>query len=82
MSSGPDSRNSVVNDRRLNKDVVGVDLVYSPIKTTFLTTIENGGGEAITGVSMLIHQAIEGLELITGENCPYEIMEKSIISEL
>jgi len=31
---------------------------------------------------MLIHQAIEGLELITGENCPYEIMEKSIISEL
>ncbi len=82
MSSGPDSRSSIINDIRLNKDVVGFDLVYSPIKTPFLTAIENCGGKSITGISMLIHQAIEGLQLITGENCPYEIMEKSIISEL
>jgi len=82
MSSGPHPHNSIVQDIRLNKDVVGFDLVYSPIKTPFLNAIENCGGKAITGISMLIHQAIEGLELITGENCPYEIMEKSIISEL
>ena len=82
MSSGPDSQSSIINDIRLNKDVVGFDLVYSPIKTPFLTAIESCGGKSITGISMLIHQAIEGLELITGENCPYEIMEKSIISEL
>ena len=82
MSSGPAPNNSIINDIKFNNDIIGFDLVYSPIKTPFLKAIENCGGKAITGISMLIHQAIEGLELITGENCPYEIMEKSIISEL
>tara|TARA_B100001029_G_scaffold175048_1_gene175963 strand:+ start:12314 stop:13147 length:834 start_codon:yes stop_codon:yes gene_type:complete len=82
MISGPNPNSSIIDDMKLNKDVVGFDLVYSPLKTPFLIKIENSGGKAITGISMLIHQAIEGLKLIAGENCPYEIMEKSIISEL
>ena len=82
MSSGPNPNSSIIGDIKLNKDVVGFDLVYSPKKTPFLIKVEDSGGKAITGISMLIHQAIEGLKLISGENCPYEIMEKSIISEL
>ena len=58
------------------------EVVVATCDDEIFEIVENSGGKAITGISMLIHQAIEGLELITGENCPYEIMEKSIISEL
>ena len=82
MSSGPDPKNSIVRDMNLKKGVVGYDLVYSPLKTPFISKIENAGGKSVTGISMLIYQAISGLKIITGKDCPYEIMENSIDTQL
>lgn len=82
MSSGPDPGNSILKESVLKKNVVGIDLVYSPLETPFLKLIKSLGGEIINGIPILINQAISGLEIITGERCPYSIMHNAIRTKL
>ena len=78
MSSGSDPDGNLLKDFELKMDVTGIDLVYSPKKTLFLKKISEFGGQAINGIDMLIYQAQAGFEILTGKNCPFEIM-KSVL---
>lgn len=54
------------------------DLVYNPVKTTFLSQAEKAGGIAIGGLEMLIEQGSRAFELWTGEPFPGEIVRDTI----
>jgi len=79
MSSGPDPDGNLVLGYELKTNVIGIDLVYSPNKTPFFKKISEFGGQAINGIDMLIYQAQAGFEILTGENCPFEIMKSALI---
>lgn len=54
------------------------DLVYNPVKTTFLSQAEKAGGIAIGGLEMLIEQGSRAFELWTGKPFPGEIVRDTI----
>ena len=78
MSSGPDPDGNLIKNYELKTNVTGIDLVYSPNKTPFFKKINEFGGQAIDGIDMLIYQAQAGFEILTGENCPFEIMKSAL----
>lgn len=46
-----------------NKNLVVYDIVYEPLMTNFLNDAKNNNLKIVTGVGMLIHQAIYGFKL-------------------
>lgn len=78
MSSGPNPKGNLIEGFNIKKNVLGIDLVYSPLLTPFLGTINNNGGDIINGIDMLIYQAQSGFEIITEKKCPFEIMKSAL----
>jgi shikimate dehydrogenase len=46
----------------LQPDAIVADIVYVPLKTALLTAAENRGLRIVTGLGMLLHQAVPGFE--------------------
>jgi shikimate 5-dehydrogenase len=51
-----------------------VDLVYNPEATRFLVEAGNRGARTLSGMEMLIYQAMDAFEAWTGQRPPYEAM--------
>jgi 3-dehydroquinate dehydratase / shikimate dehydrogenase len=51
-----------------------VDLIYNPEKTIFLAEAEARGAKTLSGMEMLIYQAMDAFETWTGLRPPYEAM--------
>lgn len=51
-----------------------MDVVYNPIRTPFLAEAEARGAKIISGMEMLIYQAMDAFEAWTGQRPPYEVM--------
>jgi shikimate dehydrogenase/3-dehydroquinate dehydratase type I len=51
-----------------------MDLIYNPVRTPFLAEAEARGGKTISGMEMLIYQAMDAFEAWTGRRPPYEAM--------
>jgi shikimate dehydrogenase len=51
---------------RLPQHAIVADINYAPLKTKFLTNAETAGYRIVTGLGMLLHQAIPGFELWFG----------------
>ncbi len=51
-----------------------VDLVYNPVATRFLTEAGERGARTLSGMEMLIYQAMDAFEAWTGQRPPYEVM--------
>ena len=47
---------------RLSSSVVAIDLIYSPLKTVFLSDAEASGARCVDGLGMLLHQARPSFE--------------------
>ncbi|MEG1848126.1 MAG: shikimate dehydrogenase [Lachnospiraceae bacterium] len=64
---------------------IGYDLIYRPAQTRFLSLVERAGGQAYSGLTMLLYQGIEAYELwnqtkIT-EECAidlYQVLQKEM----
>lgn len=78
MSSGPNPEGNLIKGFNIKKNVLGIDLVYSPFLTPFLKSIKNSGGEIVNGIDMLIYQAQSGFEILTEKKCPFEIMKSAL----
>lgn len=52
--------------KRLSQNLIVYDLVYNPPKTRLLIEAERRGAQIISGLDMLIHQAIEALKIWLG----------------
>ncbi|HAA84606.1 MAG: Shikimate dehydrogenase [Thermodesulfobacterium sp. 37_54] len=84
-SVGLNSKESVVGPEVLLRFKVAMDLVYSPLKTTFLTYAEEKGCKVIDGLQMLFYQGIEQLRLWTKKSLSQEslsIIQKELYAEV
>ncbi len=62
----------------LHSNLTVFDLVYRPIETHLLREAKKRGAKTVDGVSMLVLQGAESLDIWTGEKPPIEVMEKKI----
>jgi shikimate dehydrogenase len=56
---------------------VVVDLVYHPVRTSFLDAAARRGATAVDGVGMLVHQAAHAFRAWTGADAPVQDMERA-----
>jgi len=59
-----------------------LDMIYRPLYTELLLKAQSKGCKIITGIEMLLEQAILQFELWTGHSAPLDIMRKSIAKVL
>ena len=78
----PNTERMPIDKSDLLKDMVVMDVVYNPLKTTLLRTAEAIGCTVISGVHMFIYQGALQFELWTGKMAPVEIMRGVVISAL
>lgn len=69
-------------DEGLLKGKICYDLVYNPLKTTFLSIAESAGAEIIGGLDMLIHQGSRSFEIWTGKTFPVKKVKSELINYL
>jgi len=84
-SVGLNSKVSVVGPEVLARFKVAMDLVYSPLKTTFLSYAEEVGCQTIDGLLMLFYQGIEQLKLWSQKTLPSEsldLIKKELYAEI
>lgn len=58
------------------------DMVYRPLKTTFIQEAEATGCTAILGSEMLVQQAAEQFEIWTGRDAPVAVMRDALLEFL
>ncbi|PYP83265.1 MAG: shikimate dehydrogenase [Blastocatellia bacterium AA13] len=61
---------------------IAYDLVYNPLSTKFLEDAASQGCYTISGLDMLIGQAVLQFELWTGRNAPIEVMRAAALASL
>lgn len=62
----PNIRNCPVSPYVFKNFKLALDLIYMPIRTSFLICAENDGLTVINGLKMLVYQAIKAIEIWTG----------------
>lgn len=66
-------------EKELMQGKICYDVVYNPVRTTFLRTAEEAGAAAtIGGLEMLLHQGSKAFELWTGKPFPLEIIRQKL----
>lgn len=77
MGMGSTVSKSIINDKDiLHKDLFVADLIYSPIKTKFLSMAEGKGCEIMNGLDMLIYQGALAFKIWTGKDMPLEVIRE------
>jgi shikimate dehydrogenase len=69
-------------EQKYLEDSICYDIVYNPLKTTFLKQAETVGAETIGGLEMLIEQGSRSFEYWTGNSFPLDIIRKRLYGEL
>ncbi|MCW9712088.1 shikimate dehydrogenase [Aliifodinibius salicampi] len=64
------------------QDSICYDIVYNPLKTTFLKQAETAGAETIGGLEMLIEQGSRSFEYWTGNSFPLDIIRERLYGKL
>jgi shikimate dehydrogenase len=57
---------------------VVLDVVYAPWPTAFAAAAEAAGARVVSGLEMLLHQAVAQVELMTGHTPPVEAMREAL----
>ena len=55
-----------------------MDVVYAPWPTRFAATAASDGARVVSGLEMLLHQAVAQVELMTGKPGPVEPMRAAL----
>ena len=63
-------------------DQIAVDLVYTPLETTFLKQAGGAGARTISGLEMFLYQGARSFELWTGQQMPLDKVRPIIEREL
>ncbi len=75
----PLSENTV---RNLPKNTVIYDIIYNPYETLLIQCAKNYGLETITGLDMLLYQAVKAQEIWLGKTPNFDKMKLAAIEEL
>lgn len=73
---------SPVEPVRLRSDLIVMDIVYKPVRTTLIRAAEERGCRVVHGGRMLLHQATGQFELYTGRSAPLEVMDAELTRAL
>jgi shikimate dehydrogenase len=57
---------------------VVLDVVYAPWPTAFAAAADAAGARVVSGLEMLLHQAVAQVELMTGLNPPVDVMRDAL----
>ncbi len=68
--------------KNLSPDAIVYDIVYNPIKTKMIELAEAQGLKTITGLDMLIYQAIKAFEIWTDKKPSYEMIKIAVLESL
>ena len=55
-----------------------LDAIYDPWPTPLASAVQAGGGRVISGLQMLLHQAVAQVEQFTGLPAPKEVMRRAL----
>jgi 3-dehydroquinate dehydratase/shikimate dehydrogenase len=58
------------------------DMVYNPLETVLVKRAKEQGKSVVSGLEMLIEQAVRQFEIWTGESAPRTLMEKAALEAL
>ena len=73
---------SVIPSSILKTGQVVMDVVFIPPETKLIRDAKSRGCVAIPGTRMLVHQAAYQFELYTGQQAPFEVMEKALLERI
>jgi shikimate dehydrogenase len=73
-----DVKNSIIPAAILLKDKTVLDVVFIPAQSKFIRDALSKDCIVISGIRMLVHQALYQFELYTGQQAPFEVMEKAL----
>lgn len=81
-SLGMDGQDQLeLNIKNLNSSAIVYDIVYKPLMTKLLTDAKANGNKIVTGIGMLVFQALIGFELFFGQK-PEEKYIKSLLTKI
>ena len=66
----------------LKEGKVVLDVVFIPPESKLVQDARARGCVAISGIRMLVHQAMYQFELYTGKQAPFEVMEKALLERV
>lgn len=81
-SVGFKTEETIVTASQMLENKIVLDVVFTPIETTFVKIAKSLGCTAIEGYKMLIYQACCQFELYTGQAASYDIMEKAVLNKI
>ncbi len=78
VGMNPHADQALVEDRAFYRKIrCGMEIIYTPEKTKFMSLVEEAGGRAAGGLDMLIYQGIEAFELWNpGQRVPDKIIDQ------
>lgn len=79
---GAHQNDSVATAEQLRGVPFAYDLVYNPIETRFIREARDAGCETLSGVEMLLAQAVEQFKLWTGLEPDREVMRDTVMRAL
>lgn len=78
MSPKSDKAPILEDEKEVLSGKVCYDIVYSPLKTKFLSLAEEAGARTIGGLDMLLHQGSRSFELWTGKAFPISEVRETL----
>ncbi|MCE2508137.1 MAG: shikimate dehydrogenase [Nitrosopumilaceae archaeon] len=75
MNGGP----SPADMGRVSPGVVAYDMVYRPVRTSFLEQAEDAGAVIIPGWEMLLHQAALSFSILHDREAPVQTMKRALV---
>ena len=82
MSHGPDEHGSHLSAAQIPASAIVNDLVYNPLKTTFLKEAAVAGATTLGGLHMLVYQGVLSFQMWTGRDAPVEVMLAAATAEM
>lgn len=71
-----------ISTRIFRKGQFVMDTIYNPPVTRFMDEARKKGAQVLSGIEMLIYQAISAFEIWTGHTPPYEVMARTLRERL
>ena len=78
----PHTEATPVTDRVFHAGMLVMDIVYTPLKTTFLKQAQAAGCTIVDGLTMFVLQGARQFELWTGLNAPVNAMREAVLEQL
>ncbi|WP_170132005.1 shikimate dehydrogenase [Arenicella xantha] len=82
LGMAPNTKMSPISESIFSENCLAFDLVYSPMKTKFLSDAESQGAAIVNGLQMLVAQAVYSVEIWMGGNIVAHVDMNALVRDL